>query len=226
MTPYLLRSGAVHAALFGAFLAFSSLPAAPRKTYYTIDFLNGGPSSVIGAPGPELPAKAPTAAEKDQPLPSLKRWLPKARAATLHNSEMAVKGGKDAPEAVPEAPVMSASRKDSELRSALKPGGRGGAQVSADLADFPYPWYLARLRSALWSQWSERMPRGGATCTISFIIARGGSVSEIGVSERSGDSDFDYAAMAAVQAAAPFPPLPDDFSDPTLKVHVRFQSLL
>src|SRR5207253_979872 len=113
LRPYLVRSGALH--LFGAafFVVMGLVIKAPvKKNFYTIDFLGGTPggealASTRGKPMPDAP-KNPKA------LPSLKRWLPKARAATLHNSEMAVKAKDqqaEAPKAVREPNAMSASRK-------------------------------------------------------------------------------------------------------------------
>ena len=231
LKPYLLRSGALH--LFGAaFFVFLGLviKTPPRKDFYNIDFLGGvsGPGEGPAAPARAKPAPAAPAPVKAEALPSLKRWLPKARAATLRDAEMAVKAGpkeKNAPEAVREPDAMSASRQEQNAGSAVKAGGGGSADVAADPGLFPFPWYLARMRAALWSSWSQRMPAEARTCVVSFALARNGSVSEVSVSDGSGDSDFDYAALASVQEAAPFPPLPEDFKDPTLKVHVKFQSL-
>ena len=56
--------------------------------------------------------------------------------------------------------AMSASRKELEGQAPGHVGAGGGAEVTADLADFPFPWYLARVRSAMWSSWSQRMPGG------------------------------------------------------------------
>ena len=230
LQPYLVRSGVVHLLGLGLFIALSFLNRAPaRKNYYTIDFLGGAPGGGVES---AAKAKAPVETAKKAPaqaLPSLKRWLPKARAATLREAEMAVKAkpGEKAPEAVREAPVMGPSRTDPETRPAAGPVGKGGsgAEVSADLTDFPFPWYLARLRSALWVPWSQRRSGGNLACMVTFLIARNGSISDVSISDSSNDGDYDYSAMASVSEAAPFPPLPEDFPDPSLKVHVKFQSL-
>jgi protein TonB len=229
LQPYLVRSGVLHLLGLGLFVALSVLNRAPaRKNYYTIDFLGGAPAGSLESAAPTKPAPAALKKEAPQALPSLKRWLPKARAATLRESEMAVKakpGEKAAPPAVQEPAQMAPTRQEPTAQPVAGSGGTGGADIIADPLAFPFPWYLARLRSALWATWSQRMPGGGRMCMVSFVIARNGSVSEVGVSDGSLDSDFDYAAMASVQEAAPFPPLPEDFPDASLKVHVKFQSL-
>jgi len=232
MTPYLLRSSLVHVALFSALAIAGPLDRAPKKAFYTIDFLGGLPGKWEGAGEasmPGAPASKPSAraAAKPEPLPSLKRWLPKAKAATLKAAEMAVEAKGKAPEAVEEQPIMAPSRREPQGATGDSSGGGPGpgTQVSTDLSAFPYPWYLARLRSQLWNAWAARDPRTGAVCIVSFLIASNGEISGVWVSQRSGDSDFDYAALSAVNAAAPFPPLPEDYREATLKVHVRFQSL-
>jgi TonB family protein len=69
------------------------------------------------------------------------------------------------------------------------------------------------------------MPTAGALrCTVSFDIARDGSVRKVSVSRSSGNRLFDHAARGAAEAAAPFPVLPDDFFEDKLTVHVEFKS--
>jgi TonB family protein len=92
------------------------------------------------------------------------------------------------------------------------------------MPDFPYPWYLAGVRSALWDKWSQRMPDLAGECGVAFDILRDGRAVDVTVESSSGEGGFDYAAMTAVQEAAPFPPLPSGMKERFLKVHVRFRS--
>jgi TonB family protein len=92
------------------------------------------------------------------------------------------------------------------------------------MPDFPFPWYLSRLRAALWERWSARSVQGTGLCAVSFSILRDGLMTDLRVASTSGDESFDYAALSAVQAAAPFAPLPDGFADSFLKVRVEFKS--
>ncbi len=45
------------------------------------------------------------------------------------------------------------------------------------------------------------------------------------ISDDSGSRYFDFESLSAVQAAAPFPPLPEEFADDTLRIHVRFETI-
>ncbi|MBP1619594.1 MAG: TonB terminal [Acidobacteria bacterium] len=53
-------------------------------------------------------------------------------------------------------------------------------------------------------------------------IDRGGRLVESGIELPSGVAAFDRAALRAVYAAAPFPPLPQGFGGSTLTLHLDF----
>lgn len=92
------------------------------------------------------------------------------------------------------------------------------------LPNFPYAWYVNVLRVKLWEEWSRWVPPGSRqSCLVSFVIQRTGVVAQTELERASGDSLFDQGALRAVQAAAPFPPLPEGFKDPSLSVHVEFR---
>ena len=65
---------------------------------------------------------------------------------------------------------------------------------------------------------------GVLKCTVRFDIQRGGGVKAVSVERSSGNRLFDYAAETSVENAAPFPPLPDDFYEDDLTVHVEFKT--
>lgn len=58
---------------------------------------------------------------------------------------------------------------------------------------------------------------------ITFDIMRDGSVRNPQVAQRSGNSTLDYSALRAVTDAAPFPPLPPNYSGSSTTVELRFQ---
>lgn len=105
------------------------------------------------------------------------------------------------------------------------PAGDGPeAMVTPDMPDFPYPWYISRVRKSLWDNWAKHRPAGAAECEVAFTIVRTGKMVSPRVDVTSGDRAFDVAALSAVQDAAPFPPLPRGFPDRFLRVHVQFKS--
>lgn len=58
---------------------------------------------------------------------------------------------------------------------------------------------------------------------ITFDILRDGSVRNVQVAQRSGNSTLDYSAQRAVMDAAPFPPLPPGYERNEANVELRFQ---
>lgn len=58
---------------------------------------------------------------------------------------------------------------------------------------------------------------------VSFDLMRDGSAKNPQLLQRSGNSTLDYSTLRAVTEAAPFPPLPPDYSGNVAKVELRFQ---
>ena len=58
---------------------------------------------------------------------------------------------------------------------------------------------------------------------ITFDIQRNGSVKNAQIAQRSGNATLDYSALSAVTDAAPFPPLPPNYSGSSTSVELRFQ---
>lgn len=236
LRPYLWYSLGLHVALAAAVLG--GLPwggASKSANVYTIDFV-GGPTTVTTSQGgaaaqpeakPEakkeetVSAKTAQGKEFDEfgrrkkkgpfvlPRPSLLRGLTKKPAKEEPPAEE-TKG----------TPSTTAGGNPSSGGGA----GSGDAGVSADMPNFPYPWYITQVRQALWNLWSQRMPRSGGEAVVVFSILPDGSVVDLRTEESSGDPAFDIAALGAAQDAAPFPPLPRGFSEPFLKIHVTLKS--
>lgn len=58
---------------------------------------------------------------------------------------------------------------------------------------------------------------------VTFDIMRNGNVANAKIAQRSGNSTLDYSALRAVTDAAPFPPLPANYSGSSTSVELRFQ---
>lgn len=97
-----------------------------------------------------------------------------------------------------------------------------GSRIGVDNPDFTYGYYLDRLLSLIDAQW-QRPNMGEARAVIHFVIARNGSISDVRVVETSGYNAFDFAALRAVQSAAPFPPLPRGYRNDSLGVNLIVQ---
>ena len=94
-----------------------------------------------------------------------------------------------------------------------------GSQIGVENPDFTYGYYLDRLLSLIDAQW-QRPNMGEVKAVIHFQIGKDGSISDLRVAESSGYYSFDFAALRAVQSAAPFPPLPRGYKNDSLGVNL------
>ncbi len=106
-----------------------------------------------------------------------------------------------------------------------RPGGspQGTGRVSLSVADFPFAWYLQVIERKIQSSW--RRPTGsreGQEAVAIFEISPDGQVRRVSIEKTSGDPVYDQAAVRAIMEANPFPPLPPEFKEPPLRVHLGF----
>lgn len=234
LKPYLTYSVGLHFALAAAALAvLGAAGRAPKSEVYTIDFV-GGPAAVITSAGPAAPAAVvtpPAAAAPPKAGPSAdydefgrrrgkKQHFVLPRPSLLRGAQ--TKPPKEEEQAQP--PSAAEGRAPASNPSSGGDGGGASAGLSADMPNFPFPWYITRVRQLLWQQWQSRMPRQAGECVIVFSLLPNGAVTDLRAETSSGDSAFDLAAQAAVQDGAPYPPLPPAFKEPFLKVHVTLRS--
>lgn len=86
-----------------------------------------------------------------------------------------------------------------------------------------YNYYVDRLLSLLRQHWNPPTVGGDVEAILRFDISRQGELSGLEMLNESGLGAFDLAAMRAVRAAAPLPPLPRSYRDEQLGVTVRFK---
>jgi protein TonB len=221
-TAYLGYSAALHAAFVVLLIAFSSGWGKPKTgPIYSIDFVGPSGGIIDSLAGRQNAKSAASAAAKPAPqttpddftAPRRKRGDPLPKPSLLRGFS----------EKVPlAAPAGIATAEPSQSSNGSSGGGEAG--VATDMANFPYPWYIAQVRASLWAKWSERLPRDSGEAVIVFIIMPKGDAVDVRTAESSGDSAFDLTALSAVQDAAPFPPLPKAFDEPFLKVHVTLKT--
>ena len=227
---FVFYSFSLHAVLVGSFL-IRQFALQNAKEYYAVDFYGGGPAQDVGngrdrslqvKPGPD-PVKENAVNPKEDLLIKSKKKdkkvketistipIPKAPAA---KSEAA--NASDAPSAVPDA-VDGSGIGVGFGADGWKGGGSDGA------GNFPFQWYVQMIKKKLDENWKVT---GGFSrriyTQVAFTITRNGSLADVEVEEKSGNDVFDYQAKRAVNASGPFPPLPRDFQEPALRVHVRF----
>lgn len=87
--------------------------------------------------------------------------------------------------------------------------------------NFTYSYYLDRVRAQISRQWL-RPPVGGEIeqALVHFRIQRDGALTELRLVQKSGSERFDQAALLAVKAAAPLPPLPKGYKEDSLGINL------
>jgi len=97
----------------------------------------------------------------------------------------------------------------------------GGAAV--DNAAFDYPYWFVQAFSKIERNWSNPVyANQPLTCTIYFQVIRSGKIIKIEVEKSSGIDAFDRACEQAVTLSEPLPPLPDEFTDEIIGIHLEF----
>lgn len=181
--------------------------------------LRGG--AVRAAPEPQKPkiAKPP----EDAPPP------PTEKALLLPAKE------KSKP--VPPAPSSPSARKTSESplpapapgagKGEPGPAGAGGSfgvsGATFDQPNFNYSYYIERMLVTIGTNWFKPALSVSTSPIIRFRISRDGSISEAEVERGSGMPFVDRAALRAVLASTPLPPLPSEFGGDHLGVHLIFE---
>jgi colicin import membrane protein len=100
--------------------------------------------------------------------------------------------------------------------------GSGGASVlEAKLSDY-YNAIWAKIKE----EWTlpKTLPQRETELEtiIVVVIEREGKIQKLWFEKRSGNALYDQMAMRAIRKAEPLPPIPEEFSDRTLEIGIRF----
>ncbi len=98
--------------------------------------------------------------------------------------------------------------------------GIGGARL--DQADFQYPYYTERMILAIGMNWFKPAQVVSIKPVVRFHVERDGTVSDPEIEVSSGLPFVDRAALRAVIASSPLPPLPPEYGGSRLGVHLLF----
>ncbi len=223
LKPYLARSGGLHAAVLiaAAFYVPSALKKADKV--YMIDFVGGPP--VIQSAGPSAPPQTAPDPQPAQPAQQADAdtFATKKHGAVALPRPSLLRGWIDRKS--PPKPSMAAGPETAAPSAGAAAGMPGNAAgIETDMPNFPFPWYISQVRQMLWAQWQKNMPASSGEGVVVFAIVRNGAFTDLRMESSSGDGDFDSAAIASVQAAAPFPALPSAFGEPFLKIHLTLKS--
>jgi protein TonB len=200
-------------------------------------------ASLPAPPTPALPSRAPTATPTPEPRerpvreaprlpePALpKPSLPPRLAAPLRAGEKELPSLAQSPSTAhvekpqrTERPVES--RPAPEAPRGLPTGSPAGVGArSLDASDFPYAWYLRQVLQKVEGEWQRQNHRTAPSQQplVLVEIQRDGTIRMPKIDQSSGNALYDQAALRAVLDASPFPPLPQDWARPSLRVQFRF----
>lgn len=101
-----------------------------------------------------------------------------------------------------------ADNADTQARKAAA-GGKGKKSDGGSGATSKYPGQV-QVRVSRATRYPASAKGGSGEAHVTFTVAANGGVSRIKLSRSSGNAALDDAALAAVERAAPFPPIPED----------------
>jgi protein TonB len=175
------------------------------------------PRQTVRLPEPSLPTRAlpvrsPTIRPGDKEAPPL---LPQPAAAPRPERRVEPRAVA-APPPPPPSSAVPGQRQGS-------PAGVGA--LTLDASDFPHAWYLRQVLQKVQGEWQRQPPvtEPDQRPLILVEIQRDGSIRTPSVQQTSGSAFYDQAALRAVVAASPFPPLPQDWSRAALRIMFRFE---
>ena len=105
----------------------------------------------------------------------------------------------------------------------LSTGGGPGTGSSLDITgEFCCPGYIATMVDRIRGAWNSNQGAHGLTF-VKFTIQRDGRLTDYIIEKPSGSTPLDLAALRAVAVTKTLPPLPNEYANPTLVVHLSFE---
>ncbi|MEK7839463.1 MAG: energy transducer TonB, partial [candidate division NC10 bacterium] len=101
----------------------------------------------------------------------------------------------------------------------------GTGALTLDVSDFPHAWYLRQVLQKVEERWQKQgqTSEPSQKPLVLVEIQRDGSIRAPKIEKSSGNAFYDQAALRAIADASPFPPLPQEWSKPSLRVLFRFE---
>ena len=237
-------SAAAHIALIALLIAAPNLLSGARSevppTVMTISLggaagpQSGGMTSMGGRPvQEERPADAPKRPEAVRPpamkAPEMVAPMPNASRPRRPPAAAPVK------QAPPEARGRTPTRGEKVTEGSavadtgargqgfgLSSGGGGGSGSTLDVGNFCCPDYLVQMVERIRSNWDARVDFPGVAF-VKFTIQRDGRLTDIQLTKSSNFAALDLNAQRAVIGTRQLPPLPAEFTNPTLTVNLQFE---
>jgi TonB family protein len=227
---------AVSAVAHVTFLVLLFLVSTPRRVTVlpiALPVRVVSPSSLPGRPAPAAAAAAPAPAPTAAPAPAEKK---KPVIEKLNQPEKIAPSKSAMPEPATKrkkwlepTPVPAGGAPAVELPAAGSGGAEGtagalsfGTSVASLDVDFPFAFYVDQMLQLIGANWLKPDVPDGTATVVGFRIQRDGRISDVKIISASGLGVYDRAAVRAVYAANPLPPLPPEFRGENLGIQLRF----
>jgi TonB family protein len=186
--------------------------------------LKGGPPvEAAPEPVPEKP-KIVKPAEEEPPPPSPKALLLPAKEKEKKKPPAPAPQSRFAAHEAPPAPSAPATVPGPGTGGPAGAGGNVGVGgATFDQPDFNYSYYIERMLVTIGMNWFKPADSVPISPMIRFRIERDGTISDPQLERPSGLPFVDRAALRAVMASSPLPPLPQEFTGKYLGVHLIFE---
>jgi TonB family protein len=170
----------------------------------------------VRRPSPPSPKPQPSPRPKGKATPPPKSGNTQAKAPAA--SERALAAPRSSVTPAPEPPTGGGTGG----RGLSLDAGSSGGGIPGIPADFQFTFYVERMLALIESSWFRPPTSGSARARVRFTVTRSGRVEDIQLEESSGIPSFDRAALRALFAANPLPPLPPAYARPSLTIHLSF----
>jgi TonB family protein len=97
----------------------------------------------------------------------------------------------------------------------------GTGPLTLNVSDFPYAYYIRQVAEKIRAQWNGKAIPGQQPAVV-FEIRRDGRLNVVAIDKSSGNAYYDQVALRAINDAGPFPPLPEEFKKPMLRIGLQF----
>ena len=237
----------VHLGLFLLILVSPSLPKSSKKGMIHYVSLISLPGGGAGGGSESEPSDIETPLEKRETLrdlttpqklqehptsslrhpvdePKKEREPKKEKKAVIRQPQKKVKDGSKG-----ESKGGSGSGTGAGLRIGLGKGAGfdSGYSSQIGLSSFPFTYYLQIIMDRVSANWFTSLVDPGISgifqTTVYFKIFRNGQISSVEVEESSGIRSLDLSAVRAVHSSSPFPPLPREYDEEYLGIHLIFE---
>jgi protein TonB len=230
-----LLHAAVLTVLLASVFAKPMRYAAPRAVAVRLIRM-GSPTApeVRAAPAPVPPAPPASEKPKIEKPPEEKPEPPSAKALLLPSKEKETKKkptpvpvSRPGPVATPSMSLPTAGEESPGVNTGPAAGSASGTAgiggLKLDQADFKYPVYIERMVMIISLNWFKPAQIVQVNPVVHFQIERDGTVTDARIVASSGLAFVDRAALRAVIASSPLPPLPAEYAGPHLGIQVVFE---